>query len=521
MPENSAVPTISRLTAEKRPAVRNAMLFVAALCLLLLAIQTSDSWRAREERLAEVAVATENMSHALAAQAESAVRVVDTVLAGVVERVETDGVDGEAHQRLHLHLKNMVSEVDELHGLFVFGPDGSWVVTSQDRTPLYNNADREYFQYHRKHPGRGVHVGKPVRSRSTGDWILPVSRRLNDPDGNFAGVALGTIRIEYFSTLYRSFDVGRGGVIMLTLDDGTMVYRLPHHESLIGTDVSSGPVHQMYVATGPVGTGMRRSKIDGVERLYSYRHLASYPLIVATAQSRQEILEKWLQSALTQAAITLVAILLLLYFGWRLVRQIMIRDHLEHELTQARELLEQHNRELTVLADHDSLTGIANRRRFEEVLALEFARAARSSAPLSLLMFDVDYFKRYNDTYGHVAGDACLQQVARALEDNLARPADLAARYGGEEFVALLPDTDPAGARMVAERVRQAIMALAIPHAGNGAGIVTISAGVYTSGAGGKDLPSATALVERADVLLYQAKQSGRNQVCGGNLTAP
>lgn len=523
MPDKSTVPEISRLTAEKRPAVRNAVLFVIALCLLLLGIQISDSWRARAERLAEVTVATSNMSHALAAQGESAVRVVDTVLAGVVERVETDGVEGAARGRLQQHLKNMASEVEELHGLFVFGADGRWLMTSQERTPNYNNADREYFKFHRTNPARGVHVGKPVRSRSTGDWVLPVSRRLDNPDGSFAGVALGTIRITYFSTLYESFDVGRAGVVMLTLDDGTMVYRLPHRESLIGTDVSNGPVHQMYASQGPMGSAMLRSKIDGIERLYSYRHLESYPLIVATAQSKQEILEKWLQSMLTQAAITFIAILLLLGFGWRLVRQIMIRDHLQHELVQAREQLQEHNRALTVLADHDGLTGIANRRRFEEMLALENARAARSGVPLSIVMMDVDFFKRYNDTYGHVAGDACLRQVAQALQDNLVRPADLAARYGGEEFVALLPDTDPAGARMVAERIRSAVMALQIPHAGNGAGIVTISAGVYTTSTATPTeegvATAATTLIERADALLYQAKQSGRNQVCGGNYT--
>ncbi|WP_441295452.1 PDC sensor domain-containing protein, partial [Massilia oculi] len=199
MPDKSTAPEISRLTAEKRPAVRNAVLFVAALCLLLLTIQISDGWRARKERLAEVAVATTNMSHALAAQAESAVRVVDTVLAGVVERVETDGMKGTGRPRLQLHLKNMATEVDELHGLFVFGPDGHWLMTSQDRLPLYTVDDREYFQYHVRNPDRFVHVGKPVRSRSSGEWVLPVSRRLNNPDGTFGGVALGTIRIDYFS----------------------------------------------------------------------------------------------------------------------------------------------------------------------------------------------------------------------------------------------------------------------------------------------------------------------------------
>jgi diguanylate cyclase (GGDEF)-like protein len=190
----------------------------------------------------------------------------------------------------------------------------------------------------------------------------------------------------------------------------------------------------------------------------------------------------------------------------------------------AREQLQEHNRALTVLADHDGLTSIANRRRFEAAMTLENARAARSGLPLSIVLIDVDYFKRFNDTYGHVAGDACLRQVAAALRDSLVRPADLAARYGGEEFVALLPDTDSAGARMVAERIRCAVMALQIAHAGNDAGIVTISAGVYTSTVAsttGEGVAiAASNLVERADALLYQAKLSGRNQVCGGDSTA-
>ena len=522
MPDKSTDPRITRLTAEKRPAVRYAILFVVALCLLLLTIQSSDAWRSRSDRLKEVGVGTTNMSHALAAQGESAVRVVDTVLAGVVERVETDGLPGPLdgdNSRLHQHLKNMVAQVEELHGLFVFGADGSWLMTSLDRTPLHNNADRDYFTYHATHTDRGAHLGKPVRSRSTGVWVLPVSRRLNNPDGSFAGVALGTIRIEYFSKLYKSFNVGREGVILLTLDDGTLIYRHPHSEKLIGTDVSNGPVYRMYREKGPEGSAMLRSNIDNIERLYSYRHLETYPLIIATAQSRDEILDEWWHSTLTQAAITVVAIVLMLLFGGRLVRQIMIRDRLEQELVQARETLQEHNRELAVLADHDGLTGIANRRRFEDALQQEASRAARSGTPLSLVLFDVDYFKRFNDTYGHVEGDACLRQVAAALRDSLVRPADLAARYGGEEFVALLPDTDAAGARMVAERIRAAVMALDIPHAGNGPGIVTISAGVHTL-AGSAAAADTAALVERADVLLYQAKQSGRNQVCGGDYTA-
>ena len=179
----------------------------------------------------------------------------------------------------------------------------------------------------------------------------------------------------------------------------------------------------------------------------------------------------------------------------------------------ARAVLQQDNRELAHLADNDVLTGIANRRRFEHELEREKKRAGRSGSPLSLVMVDVDYFKKYNDTYGHVAGDDCLRRVAAVIRDSLGRPTDLAARYGGEEFAVLLPGTEAQGARNVAEHVRQAVMQAAIPHAANPPGVVTISAGVCTMRFASGDDTDPTLLVERADALLYRAKQSGRNRV--------
>lgn len=410
-------------------------------------------------------------------------------------------------------MRNMALQVKELHGLFVFGADGKWLASSAELAGPGDYADREYFQFHQNHRSRNTYIGKAVRSRSSGVWVLPVSRRLDNPDGSFAGVALGTIQIAYFADLYESFDVGQEGVVMLARDDGTLIYRRPVKDELIATSIADGPVFTMYRASGPVGTAMLRSKIDGVVRLYSYRHLNTLPLLVATAQSKKDILAEWQQSTLFMTGVTVLVVLLLAGVGARLVRQIMIRDQLEAELRIAKEHLQDHNQELTVLASRDGLTGLANRRHFEETLRLEMKRAGRTGAPLSLVLLDVDFFKKYNDHYGHVAGDECLRRVAAALRGGLARPTDLAARYGGEEFAVVLPATSEAGARYVAERLRLAVMELGIAHVANPHGVVTISAGACSfHGRPGED-DDPDAFVRQADALLYRAKAEGRNRV--------
>jgi diguanylate cyclase (GGDEF)-like protein len=344
--------------------------------------------------------------------------------------------------------------------------------------------------------------------------VLPVSRRIDKPDGSFGGVALGTIQINFFADLYDSFDVGKEGVIMLAIDNGIVVYRRPFNEKLIGQSVASGPVFQTYWKNGPVGTAMLRAKVDGVLRLYSYRHLDKLPLLVATAQSKHEILDDWQRSTLLLSGGTVLVVLLLAGIGSRLVRQIMIRDELEDELMIAKEHLQERNQELTVLATNDGLTGIANRRHFEEMLRLDLKRAVRAGSPVSLVLVDVDFFKKYNDHYGHVAGDECLRQIACALRAGLGRPSDLVARYGGEEFGVLLPGTGQVGARYVAERLRLAVMDLGIAHAEHPSGIVTISAGVCTFHAGPGEILDPAVFVKQADALLYRAKAAGRNRVC-------
>ena len=170
------------------------------------------------------------------------------------------------------------------------------------------------------------------------------------------------------------------------------------------------------------------------------------------------------------------------------------------------------NQELKRLSASDGLTGIANRRLFDETMSREWRRARRSSTGISLMMCDVDYFKRFNDTYGHQAGDDCLRQVASTIAKHMERPSDLAARYGGEEFAVILPDSTIGGALFVAEKIRHGIHGLNIPHSGSPHGRVTLSIGIARATPNELDPPED--LIKAADKALYQAKDDGRDLVC-------
>jgi diguanylate cyclase (GGDEF)-like protein/PAS domain S-box-containing protein len=181
-------------------------------------------------------------------------------------------------------------------------------------------------------------------------------------------------------------------------------------------------------------------------------------------------------------------------------------------LAETNAQLEAANRALRDMANQDGLTGLANRRRLDEILLEEFSRARREQAPLGLVMIDIDRFKAYNDLYGHQAGDDCLRRVARAIRDAMRRPGDKVARYGGEEMTAVLPGTDGRGAAALAEVMRCAVAREAIVHRLGEDGIVTVSAGVSACVPGEDELDPAV-LVSVADRALYQAKADGRNCV--------
>ena len=183
--------------------------------------------------------------------------------------------------------------------------------------------------------------------------------------------------------------------------------------------------------------------------------------------------------------------------------ELRVKNHLE--LKHQRDLLSH-------LSKHDGLTGICNRSKFDEFIQDEWQRGLRDKTSLSLIFIDIDFFKKFNDYYGHTAGDDCLKKVAQTINNSLERSVDLAARYGGEEFVCVLPNTDPAGAKHIAELIRSNIFKLQLAHKESTVEpVVTISLGI--SSVIPDDESSAIVLIQTADKMLYKAKEQGRNIV--------
>ncbi|WP_308101714.1 diguanylate cyclase [Paraburkholderia madseniana] len=508
-----------------RPSIIwRAITFVVIVCLSLVVLDGWRSWNARAVELGEMDVATSNLSRAMAQQADDTFKEADTALLGIVERVQHDGLGPAALKRLHDVLVMRRQGLPQLDGLFVFDKNGIWIVNSTS-TPLnrFNNSDREYFVFHRDNADPGPHIGVPVVSRSSGKWVIPVSRRIIKPDGSFGGVVLATVDIDFFKAFYDSLQIGNAGAVALVLNSGVMLIRRPFDEKVIGKNMRGTELYRYYTTQGPAGTAIIKSAQDGVTRLNSYRSLPNYPVFVAAALSKDEILHEWWRDTIWHSAGVLCLVVVVGLFGWHLIRQIELRTTAEAELTKTHASLEKLNQTLERLAMQDGLTGLANRRQFDVALHNEFSRATRHASALALIMLDVDCFKQYNDIYGHAAGDECLRTISGLIRDLTAgRPGDLAARYGGEEIAVLLPNTDVARAVAIADNIRSAIRSLEIEHSGNPTGFVTISAGVDARipirGAG-----EPTELILAADKALYEAKSTGRNRVLAakGNFPSP
>jgi diguanylate cyclase (GGDEF)-like protein len=254
--------------------------------------------------------------------------------------------------------------------------------------------------------------------------------------------------------------------------------------------------------------------LDGFEVARRIRQLERdgewTPIIFLTARTGDEDLERGIEVGGDDYLIKPVSEIVLK----AKVRAMQRIAQMRYSLLVLTRKLDEANRELMRLSSADGLTGIANRRRFDETLLKEWRRCAREARPLALLLIDVDFFKPFNDNYGHQAGDECLKAVARALSQTLHRPSDLAARYGGEEFAVILPGTDEAGALAVAEALRAAVQQMGITHRySEVAPVVTISVGLACATPRPGDETGFIGLLKDADAALYRAKSEGRNRV--------
>ncbi|MDQ7970158.1 MAG: sensor domain-containing diguanylate cyclase [Oxalicibacterium faecigallinarum] len=494
-------------------------LYLIAVSLIILVVWSV--WQTRVQTLNQSKGATANLALALSQHASNTILASGTILRNVVREVEKNDVRLTSPHDLHLFLKDTIVDQPMLSNLVVYDAQGKTVANSGSRnSPDATVADRAYFQFHKDSNDRGPHVGGPIVGRLTNEWVMTVSLRLNDPLGGFAGIALASVRVDFFRKYYEKFNIGNFGTILLASDTGELFVRLAQKDVPVGTSIANGPLFNEYRTKGPTGTAMLVARLDNTERLYSYRHLEQYPLIVAVALAKEDIFATWQAQTYQIISITTGLLLLLGMIGFRLVYMITAKDAIEDELRSAKDQLQELNGELETLASLDSLTGLANRRKFDGTLAIEFNRALRNHTSIALVMLDVDCFKQYNDLYGHPAGDECLRQIGRVLrEQGPNRATDLPARYGGEEMVILLPDTDRTGAVAIAERIRLAIRELAIVHQAKQNGIVTISAGVAACTPQHAE-HTAAQLIKAADAALYEAKATGRDRVCSNDVAS-
>lgn len=318
------------------PIMVVATLFVVLVCVSLVSLDGWRTWQARGMAMHDSEIVAANLARSLAQHAEDVVTNADTTLLNLVDRVEGEGTGPAARLRLYSLLSTEVGDSPWLHGLFVYDEEGNWVVNSQaQRVQKLNNADREYFIYHRSHADRGSYIGVPVRSRSTGEWILTVSRRINHPDGSFAGVALASISMDYFQKFYSSFAIGEQGAIDLMLDNGILLVRRPFVESNIGANLASDALFAQYLRKSLVGTAIVKSSLDGIVRLNAYQRVAHYPLVVNVAMPVDEILEKWKTDAYLHSMGVGLLVIGLGLLGYRMIRQIRLRLSVEQRLFES------------------------------------------------------------------------------------------------------------------------------------------------------------------------------------------
>ena len=308
--------------SHRKPASgnRRAAWIIACLaiaCVLLLALDAWSVWRSYERRLQEAGRAVANVAQAVARQADESITATDLALAYVVRRVEGDLDRDDYFGDLGEALAARAASLPQVADMFVFDEAGGWVANSLRVMPRdANSAAAPYFIHHRDDPGPEAYIGPPAKSRINGEWVMTVSRRISRPDGAFAGVAAATIPLSYFRDAYAGIDLGVHGVIALLRDSGTLLMRHPFIEPAAEADASGSTLFQAYRKRPAQGLLRERSPVDGIERLYAYRHSDRYPIVVTAALSCDALFAAWYEDALLHGAVLLALALVAAAGAW-------------------------------------------------------------------------------------------------------------------------------------------------------------------------------------------------------------
>ncbi|WP_284247023.1 sensor domain-containing diguanylate cyclase, partial [Methylobacterium haplocladii] len=376
------------------------MLLVSGLMLLDL---RRDAWDKAEQT-------SRNLLQVIARDIARNAEIFDLSLQAVVDNLRVPGVDGLDPAIRQLVLFDRAATAQDMGVMLVIDERGDIAIDAGAFPPRKGNyADRDYFRAHKDRAGLGLYIGRPLISRLTGERMVPFSRRIAKPNGSFGGVVLGTLKLTYLSRLFDQIGLGKEGAINLYLRDGTRIMRQPYVDADIGANIAGSATFDHFVSRQS-GSIVQTSVRDGVERYYAFTRIGELPLVLNVALSTKEIEAEWRTKAFVIGAIVLtlcgLTVALSLLFG----RELRRRAAMEAELA--------------TLSRTDPLTGLANRRSFEEAFDRYRKDARRTGKPFSLLIVDADHFKRYNDRYGHTVGDEVLKGLARCLAASVHRPND-------------------------------------------------------------------------------------------------
>ncbi|MET4044150.1 diguanylate cyclase [Bradyrhizobium sp. RT6a] len=442
--------------------------------------------RRGEEALARQTL--ENLATTIESDVSRNIEIYDLALKAVASNMLLPEIATVSKPIRHLILFDHATTARHFGAIQVFDAEGRLTIDASTLDPLVENrSDEDYFKAHRDNPQAGLFISRPMLFR--GAYSIVLSRRISDTDGGFLGVVAGSIRFSYFHELFERLSLDPDDTITVLKRDRTVMMRRPFDLDVIGTNLAARPVwkaENLKIGGAFAGQG----PIDGTPRLY-VRSSGTSPLFVVAGKPLNAVFELWQREAYRIGAVVLALSLFMLASTLVLAREIGRRAEAERKLEE--------------MATTDALTGLKNRRKFDQVIDVEWRRAMRQQTPIALLMIDADHFKAYNDTFGHQAGDQVLVGIAICISDSVSRAGDCAARYGGEEFAVLLPGTSVTDALDVAEKIRTKVQGWSDDHTSS-----TVSCGIASLvPTTGMDWPL---LVAAADKALYAAKAGGRNQ---------
>jgi len=536
-----------KVAVGSRMGLRSRLMLLALATLIpMFALQLAASLSQRDELTVAARAQVREIASQMAAQSAELVSDGNTLVRMLARMPTLVTIDDASCQTM---LASIMRDTHSVTSASIVQANGEVSCTSFPSIgQIPNLADRGWFKQARSMTSLASGVSVPVLSD------LVVSRLTGNPTIVVAGriplrPEMVAISMDLTRFSERATKLSASDEVLLLVDprSGVVLARSPPKADMAGQQPDDQqPIDATLLAAlrssrhGTVDT----AGVDGVPRIFGYATLTGlsggyYTVAVGRPRAlvgadagrrfRRSLLWQLLAgagaiaAALTLARSALLRPLQLLSDAADRLGQGDLRARVSLEqltmpefravaiaLNSAAGQIESRDRSLAELADMDHLTRVANRRQFDAVLDREWRRAVRARASLALMLVDVDFFKAYNDIYGHVAGDDALIAVAQAINRTLRRPGDLAARYGGEEFGAILPDIDEAGLRLMAEQLCEAVRALAIVHSGSDSGVLTVSVGASLV-VPDEGLDAARALIATADQALYMAKRNGRN----------